>query len=66
MIETVKALPQASSKEISSKNGHDLLFEQFDLDKLQGSVCIHFYFNEFMENVRTLFQESSTKFLWSS
>jgi hypothetical protein len=55
MIETVKTLPLAGQKEISPKQGHDLLFEQYDLDKLQGSVCIHFYFNEFMENVRTLF-----------
>ena len=61
MIETVKTLPLAGSKEIAVKQGHDLLFEQYDLDKLQGAVCIHFYFNEFMENVRTLFQESSTK-----
>ena len=26
---------------------------------LQGAICIYFYFNEFMENARTLFQESS-------
>ena len=26
---------------------------------LQGAVCICFYYNEFMENARTLFQESA-------
>ena len=55
MIETVKTLPLAGSKEISPKQGHDLLFAQYDLDKLQGAVCIHFYYNEFMEHVRTVF-----------
>lgn len=55
IIETVKALPIAGSSEISAKQGHDLLFEQYDIEKLQGAICIYFYFNEFMENVRTLF-----------
>lgn len=59
IIETVKTLPIASSAagepEISARIGHDLLFEQFQLEMLQGAVCIYFYFNEFMENVRTLF-----------
>ena len=61
MIETVKTLPLAGQKDCSAKSGHDLLFEQYDLDKLQGAVCIHFYYNEFMEHVRTVFQDSSTK-----
>ena len=59
IIETVKTLPTASSMptepEISQRIGHDLLFEQYNLEMLQGAVCIYFYFNEFMENVRTLF-----------
>ena len=61
IIETVKTLPIAASaaNEISLRQNHDLLFEQFDLEKLQGAVCIYFYFNEFMEQVRNLFQESS-------
>ena len=62
IIETVKTLPIASSSagepEISQRVGHDLLFEQYNLEMLQGAICIYFYFNEFMENVRTLFQES--------
>lgn len=61
VIETVKTLPLANSSAISSKLGHDLLFEHYEIEKLQGAVCIYFYFNEFMENVRTLFQESSTQ-----
>jgi lipopolysaccharide biosynthesis protein len=60
IIETVKTLPIAGAETISAKQGHELLFEQFDIDKLQQAVCIHFYYTEFMENVRTLFQESST------
>lgn len=64
IIETVKTLPTAASTgtenpEISQKIGHDLLFEQYTLEMLQGAICIYFYFNEFMENVRTLFQESA-------
>lgn len=63
IIETVKTLPIASSpageNEISQRVGHDLLFEQFNLDMLQGAICIYFYYNEFMENVRTSFQESA-------
>lgn len=60
IIETVKTLVIANkdpsaAKEISSRQGHDLLFEQYELEKLQGAVCIFFYYNEFMENVRTLF-----------
>ena len=61
MIETVQCLPLSGGTSISEKKQHDLLFEQYDLNKLQGSVCIHFYYTEFMENVRTLFQEASTK-----
>ena len=63
IIETVKTLPIASSAgkepEISQRVGHDLLFEQYLLEILQGAICIYFYFNEFMENVRMLFQESA-------
>ncbi len=68
IIETVKTLPVAGhsgvgspEQNISARQGHDLLFEQFDIDKLQAAVCIYFYYNEFMENVRTLFQESSSQ-----
>ncbi|MFM7864366.1 MAG: hypothetical protein ACKPHU_09155, partial [Planctomycetaceae bacterium] len=65
IIETVKTLPVAvqagAENSISTRQGHDLLFEQFDIDKLQASVCIHFYYSEFMENVRTLFQESASQ-----
>lgn len=59
IIETVKTLPTAASPpnepEISQRVGHDLLFEQFNLEMLQGAVCICFFYNEFMENARTLF-----------
>ena len=65
IIETVKTLPTAANKpaetEISTRSNHELLFEQYEIEKLQGAVCIYFYFNEFMENARTLFQESSTQ-----
>jgi len=59
MIETIKSLPLAKKgNQISVKAGTDILFEQYDLEKLQSAVCIYFYYNEFMENVRTLFQEA--------
>ena len=59
MIDIVKPLPIANQAEqVSSKQGHDLLFESFELEKLQNAVCISFYYNEFMDNVKTLFQES--------
>ena len=64
IIETVKTLPIASSAggepDISQRQNHDLLFEQYTLEMLQGAVCIYFYFNEFMENVRSTFQESAS------
>jgi len=60
MIEAVKSAPiQGKQVEISQKQGADLLFEQFDIQLLQNSICIHFYFNEFMENTRTIFQEQA-------
>ena len=55
MIDIVRPLPVANSEQVSGKAGHDLLFEQFELEKLQQAVCITFYFNEFMENVKTTF-----------
>ena len=59
MIDIVKPLPVANQAEqVSSKQGHDLLFESYELEKLQNAVCISFYYNEFMDNVKTLFQES--------
>eukprot|EP00347_Sterkiella_histriomuscorum_P016943 403351256 len=63
MVETVKTLPIAgatSFDQISQKQGQDLLFEQYDLDKLQAAVCIFFYYNEFMESMKQLFQESQS------
>jgi len=61
MIETIKTLPLAKKgTSISTKTGTDILFEQFELDKLQAAICIYFYYNEFMENVRTLFQEANS------
>ena len=36
----------------------DILFEQYQLDKLQAAVCIYFFYNEFMENARQCFQEA--------
>jgi hypothetical protein len=60
MIETIKTLPVAKKNGISIKAGTEILFEQYELDKLQSAVCIYFYYNEFMENVRTLFQEAQS------
>jgi hypothetical protein len=61
MIETIKTLPLAKKgTTISTKTGTDILFEQFELDKLQAAVCIYFYYNEFMENARTTFQEANS------
>jgi hypothetical protein len=61
LIETVKTLNIAGVNQISTRSGHDLLFEQFEIEKLQAAVCVYFYYSEFMENIRTLFQESSTQ-----
>lgn len=59
MIEIVKPLPIAGHPDqVSAKVGHDLLFEQYELEKLQHAVCITFYYNEFMDNVKQVFQES--------
>lgn len=35
MIDIVRPLQVANSDQVSSKQGHDLLFEQYELDKLQ-------------------------------
>lgn len=55
MIDTLKPLPLAKTKAISDKTGNDILIEEYDLDKLQAAVCIFFFYNEFMENARTIF-----------
>jgi hypothetical protein len=63
MIEIVRPLQVAGntgSEQVSQRQGHDLLFESYELEKLQHAVCISFYYNEFMENVKQLFQESSS------
>lgn len=61
MIETIKTLPVGKKGgAISQKSGQtEILFEQYELDKLQAAVCIYFFYNEFMENVRTVFQEAN-------
>lgn len=60
MIETIKTLPVGKKGgAISQKSGTEILFEQYELDKLQAAVCIYFFYNEFMENVRTVFQEAN-------
>ena len=55
MIETIKTLPVAKSDKISEKPGTEILTEQFELDKLQASTCIYFFYNEFMDKMKTLF-----------
>lgn len=54
MIETIKTLPLAKKGgSISAKSSQtEILFEQFELEKLQAAVCIYFFYNEFMENAR--------------
>jgi len=37
------------------------LFEQYELTKLQAAVCIFFYYKEFMDNVKGVFQEAQGK-----
>lgn len=58
IIEAVRTLPlqEGGSKPAAT---NDLLFEQYDIEKLQCAVCIFFYFSEFMENLRTLFMETA-------
>lgn len=61
MIETIKTLPLAKKGGvISTKSGTDILFEQFELEKLQSAVCIYFFYNEFMDNARQCFQEAQS------
>lgn len=61
MLEAVKPIPLADSDASSTQTGEDLLFEKFDLGDLQCSVCIFFYFHEFMEGVKTIFQDAQQK-----
>jgi hypothetical protein len=62
IIEAVRTLPLSGDfGQISQKQNHDLLFEQYDIDKLQGAVCIYFYYNEFMDNLKTLFMETNSQ-----
>lgn len=58
IIEAVRTLPLQDGT-IKPNLNNDLLFQQFDIDKLQQAVCIFFYYSEFMENVKTLFMETS-------
>jgi len=55
MIEAVKVIPLVETKKISTLSGDDMLFEKYDLTDLQSAICIFFYFNEFMEQVRKIF-----------
>ena len=61
MIETIQYLPVAKKTTLSEKVGTDVLFEQFDLSKLQSAICIFFYYKEFMDNVKGVFQEAQGK-----
>ena len=58
MIETVKTLSIANTDRTSEQAGEQILFEQYELGALQSAVCVFFYFNEFLENLRQIFQES--------
>ena len=58
MIEAVKVLPVAESSAPSAQTGEEILFEKFELFDLQCSIWIFFYFHEFMDGVKTIFQES--------
>lgn len=58
MIETIQYLPVAKKTTLSEKAGTDVLFEQYELSKLQAAVCIFFYYKEFMDNVKGVFQEA--------
>ena len=59
MIETAKVLNISGQDQPSQDKGDNLLFEQYDLDQLQRSICVFFYYNEFMENVIKIFAESA-------
>ena len=58
MIEAVKVLPVSESSSPSTQTGEEILFEKYDLFDLQWSIWIFFYFHEFMDGVKTIFQES--------
>lgn len=58
MIEAVRCLPLVDGS-IKPQLNNDLLQEQYDIEKLQGAVCIYFYYSEFMDNLRTLFMETA-------
>ena len=57
IIESVRTLPLQDGT--TKPQSNDLLFEQYDIEKLQQAVCVFFYFSEFMENLRTLFMETA-------
>ena len=59
MIETISTLPiSKGGGAISSKQGAEVMLDMYDLDKIQAAVCIYFFYSEFMEKMRTLFQEA--------
>ncbi len=58
MLEAVKVLNVAETKSPSEKAMEELLFEKYELFDLQCVICIFFYFHEFMEGIKTIFQDA--------
>jgi len=66
MAESIKCLPLADASssgniKVSQKVGDDMMFEKYDLNQMQTAVCIFFYYNEFMEQVRKIFLDCQQK-----
>jgi len=57
VLEAVRAIPPESGNQQAAQS--ELLFEKFDIEKLQGAVSIFFFFSEFMESLKTLFMETA-------
>jgi len=56
VLEAVRAIPPETGVQTPQS---ELLFEKFDIEKLQGAVSIFFFFSEFMESLKTLFMETA-------
>jgi len=58
MIEAVRVINVAETDHSSSKPIDEQLFEKYELSDLQCSICIFFYFHEFMDGVKIIFQDA--------
>ena len=51
MIEVARVIPVVETGKATTLSGDEMFFEKFDLGDLQSSLCVFFYFQEFMEKI---------------